>query len=71
MEINSVQGQEIPREEEQLEFWESMWSYKGGHNNNTAWLKDERKMCQQIPAIDEVSVTEDDVKIALIETPNW
>ncbi|CAG5036371.1 unnamed protein product [Parnassius apollo] len=68
--VNDTSG--LPRRREDVEkFWRSIWSEKVIHNETATWITREEQRMLEVPEMQHVEITEEDVTQAVYKSPNW
>lgn len=60
-----------PSKEETMSYWEPLWSCPSQHNTRAAWIAEEKKRVDKIPAMIDHIISLADVEASVKRTRNW
>ena len=60
-----------PPEEELKDFWENLYSDKGGHREDAEWLKKEEELMENVEEASWKEITEDEILTTCKRLANW
>ena len=67
----NINVDEIPSEEQEQEFWSSIWGTHKGHNGNSEWLNDFENSTNDIPEQGWEEIQVDQIRKAVRKSHKW
>ena len=61
----------IPNSDDNIKFWNDIWSIRKEHNHHAEWLKGCRKQIENVSTIEKVEISQEMVKMQCRKMPNW
>ena len=61
----------IPNSDDNIKFWNDIWSIRKEHNQHAEWLKGCRKQIENVSTMEKVEISQEMVKMQCRKMPNW